>query len=192
MKFSSNRNRIVGLAVVMALAALFAGPSAVMAQDIATGTATATVQTVLTVTAPTPLAFGNIMQGVKSSVGPNVDAAGGISSGIFQITGAISAETSAYFQLPDYLWNENAGDEDRLVISFGTTDAVIDEDPALATPSAPGAGTAVNPHALGEFNLDAVGGQAAIYLGGTVWPTVDQRALNYSADIVLTVAYTGN
>ena len=192
MKRNFNKNRIVGLAALLALAVMFAGPSAVMAQDIATGSATATVQTVLTVTAPTSLAFGDIMQGVKASVGPNVDLAGGVSSGIFQITGALSSEVSAYFQLPDYLWNENAGDEDRLVISFASTDAVIDENPALATPSAPGAGTAANPHALGEFNLDAVGGQAAIYLGGTVWPTVDQRALAYSADIVLTIAYTGN
>ncbi|MCK4573563.1 MAG: hypothetical protein KAU36_04285 [candidate division Zixibacteria bacterium] len=176
---------------VLALAGLLFLPTASSAQDVAVGQVTATVQTVLAVTATQALVFDAVQQGVPTAVGVD-DIAAPTLTGIFSISGANSSEVSAYFQLPDYLWNENAGDEDRLVISFGTTDAVIDEDPALATPSAPGAGTAVNPHALGEFNLDAVGGQAAIYLGGTVWPTVDQRALNYSADIVLTVAYTGN
>ena len=185
MKFFSDKRAIGSLAVLVAVVLVFSG-SNIMAQDVATGSATATVLTVLTVTASQALAFGDVMQGVRKSIGNNVDA----SSGIFAITGAAGKEVSAYMQLPDYLWNST--NEDRLVIAFSSTDAVIDTLPGI--PGTPGAGNSgnVDPHNLPEFNLAGVAGTGSIYLGGTVWPTVDQRNDAYSADIVLTVAYTGN
>ena len=175
---------------VIALAGLLVVPGTTNAQDVAVGQVTATVQTVLSVTATQALVFDAVQQGVPTAVGVD-DIAAPTLTGIFSIGGANSAEVSAYFQLPDYLWNDNAGDEDRLVISFSATDMVVDLLPG--TPALVGAADAgnTNPHTISEFNLSAAGA-AAIYLGGKVWPTVDQRAQSYSADIVLTVAYTGN
>ena len=190
MRFSFSNRSLVSLIALVAVVMLLAAPGTVMAQDVATGSATATVLTMLTVTATQALAFGDVMQGVRKSVANNIDLAGGVGSGIFSIAGAATKEISAYMQLPDYLWNST--NEDRLVIAFSTTDAVIDTLPG--TPGAPGLGNSgdVDPHNLPEFELSGAAGTAAIYLGGTVWPTVDQRNDAYSADIVLTVAYTGN
>ncbi len=183
MRLFKNNSAIGTLAILVALVLVFSGTN-VGAQDVATGSATATVLTVLAVVASQALQFGDVMQGVRKAIANNVDA----SSGIFAITGASLKEVSAYMQLPDYLWNST--NEDRLVISFSATDAVIDTLPG--TPTAPGLGNSgnVDPHNLPEFQL-ADGGTGSIYLGGTVWPTVDQRNAAYAADIILTVAYTG-
>ncbi len=188
---TQTRRRMIGrFFAVLALAGLLFLPTASSAQDVAVGQVTATVQTVLAVTATQALVFDAVQQGVPTAVGVD-DIAAPTLTGIFSISGANSSEVSAYFQLPDYLWNENAGDEDRLAISFSATDMVVDLLPG--TPAAVGAADAgnTNPHTISEFDLSAAGA-AAIYLGGKVWPTVDQRAQSYSADIVLTVAYTGN
>jgi hypothetical protein len=93
-------------------------------------------------------------------------------------------------QLPDYLWNST--NEDRLVIAFSSTGADIDTTLA-GTPAAHGAGAIVDqdPHNLPDTNIGVADNILQIYLGGTVYPTVDQRADAYTADIVLTVAYTG-
>jgi len=157
----------------------------VMAQDVTTGQATANVLAILTVTATQDLDFGNVLQGVPKAQ-PRTDDD---SAGVFTITGAEGQEVSMHLQLPDYLWNTTG--QDRMVIAFGTTDAALDSS-AAGTPSAPGGGASVNqdPHNLPDFGV----GNASlrVYLGGTVYPTADQRASAYSADIILTVAYTGS
>jgi len=190
MRTYFGKKSIVVVGIFLITAIFFMNPSMVKAQDVATGSATATVLTMLTVTATQALAFGDVMQGVKKVVGNNVDLAAGVASGIFSIAGAANKEISAYMQLPDYLWNST--NEDRLVIAFSSTDAVVDTLPG--TPGTPGLGNSgdVDPHNMPEFELSGAAGTAAIYLGGTVWPTVDQRNDAYSADIILTVAYTGN
>ena len=159
--------------------------SSVAAQDVAVGQATATVQTPLTVTATAALAFGTIFQGVPTSV-----AEDNASAGIFTITGQASSGISLYLQLPEYM--ATATGDDRMVISFSTADCAIDTT-ANAVPTTFGSGWQnQNP-----FNLPSgviVGGtstQTALFLGGSVNPSVDQTAGAYTADIILTVAYNG-
>jgi hypothetical protein len=171
--------------LLMALVVLM--PLVVSAQDVSTGQATANVLAVLTVTATHDLAFGDVLQGV-----PHVaDKAVVADAGVFQITGEGGQEISMFLQLPDYLWNST--NTDRLVIAFSATDADLDTT-AAGTPAVHGAGAVVDqdPHALPETALGGADNILQIFLGGTVYPTVDQRASAYVADIILTVAYTGN
>jgi len=166
------------------------GPSAVQAQEVAVGQATANVLAVLTVTAPQDLDFGDILQGVEAVV-PRTDDA---NAAIFQIAGEGSAnqEVSMNLQLPEYLWNSAGGSQDRLVISFAATDATVDT--TAGSPGTPGLGALVgiNPHNLPDTGIGGDDGVIRIYLGGRVQPSVDQRAGSYAADIILTAAYTGD
>jgi hypothetical protein len=160
------------------------------AQEVSTGQATANVLAVLVVTAPQDLDFGDILQGVVATVAPT----SATQAGIFQIAGEGSAnqEVSMNLQLPEYLWNSGAGVQDRLPIAFAATDATIDT--TSGTPDAPGAGalTNQNPHNLPDTGIGGTDNVIRIYLGGTVNPSVDQRAGAYAADIILTAAYTGD
>ncbi len=158
----------------------------VAAQDVAVGSATATVLAALTVTAGT-LVFGSVYQGVpKAITNDNADA------GVFSITGAAGAGVSMYMQLPDYV--SITGDSDRMVISFSATDCNIDT--AGVSSGDPTAFLAANgyaddnPHNLPTTNFDAAS-SIEIFLGGTVLPTIDQTAGAYTGDIILTVAYDG-
>ena len=184
MFFSKEMKKAYIILVAMAIAC---APMAVMAQDVSTGQATANVLAVLTVTATHDLAFGDVMQGVPHVADKTVVA----DAGVFQITGEGGQEVAMYLQLPDYLWNST--NTDRLVISFSSTDADIDTT-AAGTPAVHGAGAIVDqdPHYLPETALGGADNELQIFLGGTVFPTVDQRAAAYDADIILTVAYTGN
>jgi len=185
MQINSRKRWFPGVALTLALLVMTGG-SSLYAQDVAVGQATATVLAVLQVTADHDLAFGDILQGVPADASKTVIA----EAGVFTITGEAGSEVSLYLQLPDYLWN--ATNTDRLVISFSSTDADIDTSDG--TPAAHGAGEIVNqdPHNLSDTPLGAAANNLKIFLGGTVFPTVDQRATAYTADIVLTAAYTGN
>jgi len=175
------------LATVAALTALVAVVplTSAQSQDVAVGQATATVLAVLSVTATQSLNFGNVYQGVAKTQDETSDA----NSAIFGITGQASADISCFFQLPDYV--ALADGSDRMVITFSTTDATF-APAAGATPATPGVGATLNtnPRNLTGTTLGAAGG-AQLFLGGKVIPSVNQAAGAYSADIVLTVAYTG-
>ncbi|MFH2035440.1 MAG: hypothetical protein ABIJ45_03475 [Candidatus Zixiibacteriota bacterium] len=160
----------------------------IQAQDVSTGSATATILAVLSVTSTHDLAFGDVLQGVPKTADKTVVA----DAGVFQISGAGGQEISMHLQLPDFLWNSTGGSEDRLVISFSNTDADIDTT-AAGTPAAHGLGAIVDqdPHNLSDAVLGGADNILQLFLGGTVSPAVDQRAGSYTADIVLTVAYTG-
>ena len=185
MQFFSRMKSNLKVLFIPALLAALAMPLSLDAQDVAVGQATANVLTILTVTATQDLDFGNVLQGVPKAQPRNDDD----SSGIFTITGAEGREASMHLQLPDYLWNSTG--QDRMVIAFGTTDAAIDSS-AAGTPGTPGGGAQINldPHSLPDFGIGNM--SLRVYLGGTVYPTADQRASAYSADIILTVAYTGS
>ena len=156
------------------------------AQDVAVGEATATVQTPLTVTATAALAFGTIFQGVAASV-PETDA----NAGVFTITGQATAGISVYLQLPDYM--STATGDDRMVISFGSADCAIDTTANVDPTVAATGWTNQNPFNLPSgVIIGGVSGQTALFLGGSVTPSVDQTAGAYSADIILTVAYNGS
>lgn len=161
------------------------------AQEVSTGQATANVLAVLAVTAPQALDFGDILQGVVTTIAPT----NATNAGIFSIAGEGSAnqEVSMNLQLPEYLWNSGAGDQDRLPISFASTDATIDTT-AAGTPAANGLGALTNedPHNLPDTGIGGADNIIQIFLGGTVHPSVDQRAGSYAADIILTAAYTGD
>lgn len=160
-------------------------PAPVKAQDVANGSATATVQAVLAVASTAALAFGNVFQGVASSIANNNAAAG-----VFTIAGEGGAGISIYMQLPDYL--ATATGDDRLVIAFSSTDASVDSTANVA-PATFGAGWQnVDPHNFPSATVIGTLGASAIFLGGKVLPTVDQAAGAYTGDIVLTVAYNGS
>ena len=160
------------------------------AQDVTTGQAVATVLAILAVSSVQDLDFGNILQGVTSTVVPTSAA----NAGIFQISGegTANSEVSIYLQLPDYLWNSAPGSQDRLTIYFKDTDCTIDT--TSGTPDTPGAGAQIgeDPHNLPDTGIGGNDNVVRLYLGGAVYPAVDQRAGAYSADIILTAAYTGD
>ena len=165
---------------------ILSSTSTVQAQEVAIGQATATVLTALQVVASQALQFGAaVLQGVPVSVGPG-DAA----CGHFTITGANTQELSVNLQLPDYLWHGTATEEDRLVIAFGTTDLIVDPG-AAGVPGTPSGSAlaASDPFSIIDVVPDA--GTVHLFLGGSIFPSVDQRVGAYAADIVCTVAYTG-
>ena len=179
-----NKNVFLVLALFVMMVA-FSMPSQIQAQDVAAGSATATVQTPLTVTSTAALAFGTIFQGVQSSV-PETDA----NAGIFTITGQGTAGISIYLQFPDYM--STATGDDRMVISFSTTDCAIDTTANVDPTVAATGWTDQNPYNLPSgVIIGGASGQTALFLGGSVNPSVDQTAGAYTADIILTVAYNG-
>ncbi len=170
---------IVGLVVVVLLIPLTAS-----AQEVAVGQATATVQAVLAVTSVQDLNFGNVLQGVPSSADIDVVA----EAADFSVTGSGGAEVALYLQLPEYLWNST--NTDRMIISFSATDCEIDAN--IGTAATKVAEVVADPYNLPATNLHATNNILHVYLAGSVFPAVDQAVGAYSADIVLTAAYTGN
>ncbi len=172
------------LSTVIVLAALLI-PSTGSAQDVAVGQATATVLAILTVTATAALVFGNVYQGVPSSIAKDNAAAG-----IFRIAGQEDAVVAIYFQLPDYL--ATATGDDRMTISFSTTDLNVDTTAANTPAGFVAADGWINQDPHNVTSAADIGSTATdLYLGGEVIPSVDQTAGAYTGDIVLTVAYTG-
>lgn len=171
---------------LVAALACVAGVSTVRAQDVAVGAATATVLTVLTVSADATLAFGNVYQGVPTTIANNNSSAA-----IFTIAGAAQSGILIYFQLPEYL--SLSDNSDRMTVVFGATDCSVDST-AVGDPTQMNASRGwqnVNPHAIPSGTAVGGGGQTNIYLGGKVYPSAGQKAGSYSADIILTVAYEG-
>jgi len=179
-----SRTKLRGILIVAVALIAFMGSSAT-AQDVATGSATATLVVALTVTSVAALAFGTVYQGVAKSIAKdNADA------GIFSITGEEDAVLAIYMQLPDYL--STATGDDRMVIAFSTTDLNIDSTGAgtPATFVAANGWADEDPHNI-TSSADIGSGGTDLYLGGKVIPSVDQAAGAYTGDIILTVAYTG-
>jgi len=183
-----SRTTLRGALITAVALIAFAGSSAT-AQDVATGSATATLVVALTVTATQALQFGNVYQGVAKTVAKNVATAG-----IFTITGEPDANIAIYMQLPDYLATDavSGNGDDRMVIGFSTTDCNIDTtggaDPTAFV--ATDGWIDEDPHNITSAAMVGSVG-TNVYLGGRVTPSVDQKAGDYEADIILTVAYTG-
>ena len=188
MRKHSRMTSLCTLAATAMVAMLMA--SSAMAQDVANGSATATVVTPLTVTASSPLAFGTVYQGVPKEVSKNTaDAA------VFDITGQANSDLLLYLSLPEFLATSTG--DDRMVLAFA--DNTLDIDTAgvgVGDPTAfVGGWQAEDPHnPMGVAGADPCLGDAgycALYLGGKVVPTLDQTAGAYSGDLILTVAYQG-
>jgi len=175
---------------VMAATVLLLTAAPAMSQDVANGSATATVVTPLTVTASSPLAFGTVYQGVPKSISKNTADAG-----VFDVTGQANADLLLYLSLPEFIATSTG--DDRMVIAFA--DNTLDIDTAgvgLGDPAAFAGGwqgeDPQNP--MGVAGGDPCLGDAgfcSLYLGGKVVPTLDQTAGAYTGDIILTVAYQG-
>lgn len=162
----------LSLALVTLLAV---GASSAQAQS-ATISATATVQTPLTVTGTANLAFGNVFPGLAKTVAPS-DAA----SGRFTVLGQTGAEVSLTFPgLPANL--TGAGN-----LPIGTYTGVHNN-----TNSAAG-GTGFTPSAASTLAvLDAATGNQFLFIGATVTPAVAQAPGAYTGTITMNVVYTGN
>jgi hypothetical protein len=163
-------------------------PERAMAQDVASAQATATVQSAITVTATQALSFGDVLIGVPKTIGWNNDD----SCAIFTITGQGGAGINISLMVPEYL--SLADGSDRLNVIFRNNDAAVDTSNA-ATPSSMVAGDGwinQNPYALPSAAvIGSTGSNTKIYLGGKVVPSGNQKAGNYSGDIVLSVSYNG-
>lgn len=163
----------------------------VQAQDVANGAATATVLAALNVVATSPLAFGDVYQGVAKSVDKNT-----VDAGIFDIAGAANADLLMYMNLPEYV--ATATGDDRMTIAFSSSSCDLDTA-LVAQPGDPTAFVdgwqAVDPHnIMNVAGADPCLGDAgfcAVFIGGKVTPRGNQTAGAYSGDIILTVAYQG-
>ena len=187
--FTRNNTKLFSAISLLLLTLTFG--ATVNAQDVSTGQATATVLAILAVTAPQDLDFGNVLQGVVTTIART----NATNAGIFQIAGegTVNQEVSMHMQLPDFLWNAGAGVQDRLVVAFSATDCTIDTT-AAGTPAAVGVGAIVgeDPQNIPDTGIGGTDDIIQIFLGGTVHPAPDQRAGSYTADIILTAAYTGD
>ncbi|MFH1374933.1 MAG: DUF4402 domain-containing protein [bacterium] len=172
--------RVAGLAAISAML-LPAGPTA---QDVAVGGAEAIVQTALSVTSSADLNFGDVLQGVPTTV-----VVIGSDAAVFQITGQSQAGIELVLFLPEYM--SLSDNSDRMPVIFGSTLASVDTTAAHDPTDAGISGwLGVDPRNLPAAAIIGSSG-TDVYLGGKVVPSANQKAGNYSADIVLTVAYNG-
>lgn len=151
------------------------------AQESGTIQAIATVVSSLRVTPVNNLNFGTILPGINKSV-EKIDVG---FAGEWSVTGTASAEITVDFTLPANLYT--ADSTAALMIGFSATDASY-EDGTGGGQTAPA--EVLNPNGPSVRDI-GVGGTITIWIGGTVRPTISQTGGDYSADIVLTVAYTG-
>jgi hypothetical protein len=159
------------------VALLGAAPSALAVSDDIT--ATADVQTPLTVTGTADLDFGTVFPGVNKAVA-YTDAA---NAGQWDIDGEPAAEvTLSFTALPANL----VSGPNTMPIVYGAADA------AHNTTDAPGAATSFDPAVGATTDLHAVSGELYVWIGGTVQPPETQPAGVYTETITLDVAYTGN
>lgn len=155
------------------------------AQEVAVGSATATVLTALTVASSSSIAFGNVYQGIATTI-DNTDA----TAGIFKVTGQVDAGISLYFQLPEYLALSDGSS--RMTVSFNSTDCSVDTTGADSPTTMNGTKGWLDgdPRSFpGAAQIGSAG--TSIYLGGKVTPSLYQAAGSYSGDIILTVSYNG-
>lgn len=158
--------------LTMGLIALtLVGVSVAAAQNNASITVSANVQTPITVTAASNLDFGNVFPGVNKSVAVT-DAA----AGRFNVTGQASAPVSLTFVLPA---NLSAG-ANLLPIGNWTGN-----HNTLAAP----VGTGFTPSAAATAATLSATGQLFVYLGAQVTPAVSQAAGVYTASVQMTVVY---
>jgi hypothetical protein len=127
----------------------------------------------ITVTPIRDLAFGSVIAGIPSTVGPSHPTR----SGQFRITAPLNSRVQVRFTVPDDLAGPAGA---QLPITFGSNDAIAIETAPGSTP------TAFNPKAT--RNLQFLGGTTYnVFIGGTVTAATNQRQGNYAATITLTV-----
>ena len=151
------------------------------AQERASIQALATVVSSLSVIGTNNLQFGTVTLGVSKSV----DKSDIGFAGEWTITGTAAAELSVSLGLPTVLRTTDT--LSTMPISFRATDASYGNNAANQTSPL----GVMNPNGPSVERIGA-GGQMLIWIGGVVYPSISQTGGNYSAEIMLTVAYTGN
>jgi hypothetical protein len=153
-----------------------------LAQESGSILATATVVSTLSVIGMNNLQFGVVTPGVLTTVNKN---AAGI-AGQWDVNGTAVAEVLVSFTLPDSLRTSDSSAAMQII--FNGTDAEY-VNTAIGTQGSPTG--ILNPALVHVLNLSNLGA-LTVWMGGTVAPTVAQTGGDYSAPVVLTVAYTGN
>ncbi len=154
----------------------------IQAQESGTILAIANVVSSLQVIGINNLNFGSVTPGIDKSV----DKTDVGFAGEWQINGGSLAEVTIDFELPTYLVTSDSAA--NLLILFNGTDASYDDETGGGQTIPAGV---LNPHGQSVENI-GVGGTMLVWIGGEVQPTIAQTGGDYSADVVLTVAYTGN
>ncbi len=157
--------------------------SSAFAQESGTIQAIATVLPSMSVIGRHDLEFGTVLPGIDKSV----DKVTLGSAGELHIQGTGLAEVVLDFTLPLAL--ALITDSTALMtIVFSNTDASYDDETGGGQSSPTGT---IDPRGPNTLDLGATG-QMDVWLGGTVQPGLTQTGGDYSADVTLTVAYTGN
>lgn len=162
--------------------ALLVTPQKSVAQESGIIQAIAIVVSSLSITGINNLNFTTVTPGIDKSV----DKTDVGFAGEWDIAGSASAELSIVFTLPTVLYT--ADSSATMIINFGASDASYDDETGSGQ-VAP-AGT-INPNGPTSHRL-GVGGTMSIWIGGTVQPNISQTGGSYSADVILSVAYTGS
>lgn len=147
------------LALLLALAALLAANRTAAAQ--------------VTVTPVRDLAFGPVIVGVPTHIGPSHP----VRSGQFRLTAPLQTKVRFRLTLPNRL-DGPAGA--RLPINYGATDGIV---VGAAPNSAP---ETFNPRATKIFQF-VTSTTTFVFVGGTVSPAGNQQQGNYTGTITLTV-----
>jgi hypothetical protein len=153
----------------------------VLAQERASIQALATVVSSLSIIGTNDLQFGTVTPGVSKAV----DRTDIGFAGEWTVNGTAAAEVSIDFTLPTQL--QTADSLGQLDIIFRATDASWSN--GTGSQSAPNG--VLNPNGPGAQRI-GTGGQMFFWIGGIVFPRISQTGGDYSAEIMLTVAYTGS
>ncbi len=171
------------LQVILFAAILLIGAfPAVLAQESATISATATVLPAMSVVGDNNLIFGTVLPDVNKSV----DKATSGFAGAFHVQGNNGAEISIDFVLPTDLYTSDSSS--TMTIVFVDTDASYDDETGAGQSSPTGV---IDPRGLTTLNLGGTGAMD-VWLGGTVRPAITQTGGDYSGDVTITITYTGN
>ncbi|MCP4706802.1 MAG: hypothetical protein GY865_19565, partial [candidate division Zixibacteria bacterium] len=154
----------------------------ILAQESASISATATVLPAMSVTGDNNLIFGTVLPDVTKSV----DKATSGFAGAFHIQGNNNAEVSIDFTLPTDLYT--ADSSATMPIVFVDTDASYDDETGAGQSSPTGV---IDPRGLTTLDLGA-SGSMDVWLGGAVQPSLTQTGGDYSADVTISITYTGN
>ena len=172
-----SRKLLLGMLLCLIIAV-----SGLHAQEYGTIQALATVVSSLSVVGSSNLQFGAVTPGINKSV----DKAAVGFAGEWNVTGTANAEVTMDITLPDSLVTSDS--VAYLRINFTSTDASWDDGTGTGQTGPAGI---LDPNSFATLRLGA-GAQLSVWLGGTVLPSISQTGGDYAADVILTVAYTGN
>ena len=166
---------------VLILALVLFGSPGVRAQESGIIQATATVLSSLMIIGNHDLQFGTVTPGINKSV----DKSSVGFAGEWLINGQAGAEISFDFVLPDslILVDSTVG----MRVAFSSTDASYSDGTGTqATPTG-----IINPNGPSAYDIGPLG-DMTVWIGGMVYPSISQTGGDYTADVILTVAYTGS